>query len=89
MPSARVGLTSEIVGDQIYCIGGYYSFNYTDTVQIYDVSTDSWTTGTSMSTIRGFLASQVVDGKIYCIGGYNGSYANTVEVYDTGYRIKK
>ena len=89
MPTARYNLTSQVIGDKIYCIGGSKG-SYLDTVEIYDIKTDSWTTGTSMPSKRGYLTSQVVDGKIYCIGGLNGSTRfNTVEVYDTGYRIKK
>ena len=85
MPTARSGVVSAIVDGKIYCIGGQTSFSsYTNTVEVYDPSTDSWETKTSMPTIRSALTSVVVDGKIYCIGGIdlNNPYSDKVEVYD-------
>lgn len=40
------------------------------TVEVYDPSTDTWTTKAPMPTGRRQLAASVVNGKIYAIGGY-------------------
>ena len=82
MPTYRHDLTSAVVDGKIYCIGGYGSSAYLNTVEVYDPKTDTWETKTNMPTDRYALTSAVVDGKIYCIGGYNNRILNTVEVYD-------
>jgi N-acetylneuraminic acid mutarotase len=50
----------------------------------YAVSSQTWTTGTSMPTARTEVAGAVLDGKIYVIGGYDesGKTTDVVEVYD-------
>jgi N-acetylneuraminic acid mutarotase len=70
----RYWFTSSAVNDKIYVIGGYESTGLSQTVDVYDPSTDTWdtlaTTGTF--TPRAALASAVVDGKIYVMGGVTG-----------------
>ncbi len=86
-PSERGYLTSAVVDDKIYVIGGLDMTtltDVTDTVDIYNPSTDTWTTGTSMPTARAYLTSSVVDGKIYVLGGgdIHNNIKNTIEMYD-------
>ena len=67
----------------LYVIGGYNGTNVLNTVDIFDPTTNTWTSGTNMPTARSHLRAAVLNGKIYAIGGYNGtSYINTVEEYD-------
>ena len=83
MSTIRGYLTSAVVDEKIYCIGGYNGSSRLNTVEVYNPTTDSWETKSSMPTKREGLTSTVIDGKIYCIGGYNGSSRlNTVEVYN-------
>ena len=81
----RSGLTSVVIGDKIYCIGGEdNSWNELDIVEAYDLNTGTWETKASMTTPRDAFASVVVEDKIYCIGGYNNDSGalDVIEVYD-------
>ena len=82
MITKRDNLTSGIVDNKIYCIGGYNS-NYLNNNECYDTKSNTWTTKKEMITKRDSLTSSVVDNKIYCIGGSNGNYLNNNECYDT------
>lgn len=92
MPTARQGLSANVVNGKIYAIGGGDVSSYSNpkafsTVEEYDPETDTWTTKTEMPTARGFHTANVIDGKIYVIGGSSGlPYRQiailTVEVYD-------
>jgi hypothetical protein len=70
----------------LYILGGFYftpSGQYSNIVYAYNPKSDTVTTISSMKTARsGLTAVTGSDGKIYAIGGSNGSYLNTVEVYD-------
>lgn len=83
MTTARDALTSGIVGNFIYCIGGNNGTSYVGTNEAYDVVNNTWTTKTSMPTARGYHSSVTVDDIIYCIGGFNGtSNLSTNESYN-------
>lgn len=94
MPTARQGLSTNVINGKIYAIGGgvssstsYESVKTFSTVEEYDPMTDIWTTKSPMPTSRGFHSAHVVDGKIYIIGGSHESYpglnhVKTVAVYD-------
>jgi len=86
MITARYGLTSQIYNGKIYCIGGVSnSGTNLDKVEIYDIASNTWTSGAVMLTARGYLTSVLYNGKIYCIGGIDnnsGNYSNKVEIYD-------
>src|SRR6266704_5267637 len=42
-----------------------------NTTRIYDIATNTWSTGTPMPDIRAFMASGYFNGKIYLVGGYS------------------
>jgi N-acetylneuraminic acid mutarotase len=42
-----------------------------NTTRIYDIATDTWSTGAPMPDIRAFMASGYFNGKIYLVAGYN------------------
>ena len=42
-----------------------------NTTRIYDIATNTWSTGTPMPDVRAFMASGYFNGKIYLVGGYN------------------
>lgn len=88
MPTARSALGVAALNGKIYAIGGGdtewpYRGMPLSTVEVYDPSSNSWTTGAPMPTPRGTRNLAVVNGKIYAIGGWNGvSSLATVEEYN-------
>lgn len=72
-----------MVDSKIYAIGGQNSSGALNSVEVYDPTTNAWTTKAPMTFARYSHQIAVVDGKIYAIGGYDGSsILNSVEVYD-------
>lgn len=70
MPTARGGLTAQVLDDRIYVIGGMDDNGASlNTVEIFDPATETWTTGPSLQTRRDNPGSAVLDGKIYIVGG--------------------
>jgi len=70
---------------KIYVIGGKQGSSLLNTVEEYDITTNSWNNQKSpMPTKRiNFAAVEADNGKIYVIGGENSTSAlNTVEEYD-------
>ena len=69
---------------KIYNIGGLDSANNpTNTTRIYDISTDSWTTGAPMPSTLSDMATVLWNGIVYIAGGYNGTDdVNTLYAYD-------
>ena len=41
-----------------------------NTTRIYDIATNTWSTGAVMPDVRAFMASGYFNGKIYLVGGY-------------------
>ena len=66
---------------KIYCAGGYLA-SAQSALYIYDINTNTWTTGTSLPANRYSYSSAVYNNKYYVIGGYTTTYANTMVVYD-------
>ena len=87
MPTPRTHLSTSVVDDKIYAIGGSpgSSWDALSTVEVYDPVTDTWTTRANIPTPRWGLTTSVVDGRIYAIGGAQrrgGNGLSTVEAYD-------
>ena len=83
MPTIRCSLCANVVDGKIYLIGGYrgsppdlITFNVNE---VYDPSTDSWTTKAQVPTAVFSYASAVVNNKIYVIGGFDCSLN---QIYD-------
>lgn len=71
---------------KIYVAGGFIGgSNVTNALRIYDIASNSWTSGANMPTSPGVeaAAGAVVDGKFYVMGGddFNNSL-NTTFIYD-------
>lgn len=74
MPTARVGATAVTVGNKIYVIGGYNGVNnWMTTVEIYDPSAGTWSTGPSLKYSRGYLGAAALNGTIYAVAGFGVS----------------
>jgi N-acetylneuraminic acid mutarotase/PKD repeat protein len=65
-------------------VGGSCGSDILDEVEVYDPSTDSWETRTSMPTLRArFGMAAATNGKIYVFGGEDSNtWFSTVEEYD-------
>lgn len=87
MPTDRAGAAVEVLGGQIYVMGGLgESGNSTSqtVVEIYDPGTDTWSVGPALGTARDNLGSAVLDGQIYVFGGRTRvDNATVVETLDT------
>jgi N-acetylneuraminic acid mutarotase len=89
MPVARAYVDANTVNGKIYVIGGAYyppimgafMTEYNET-QVYDPSTDSWTTKAAIPIPTGDYASAVIDNKIYIVGA-GGSPSSRIQIYDT------
>ena len=65
--------TASIVGNKLYIVGGFEAVTNvpTDEVQIYNLKTKQWTTGSPLPNPRGGHAAVVLNGKIHLFGGGN------------------
>lgn len=83
MPTPRVRMSSVVVGNKVYCIGGQSSTGTVTTVESFDIVSNCWNTETSLQYQRAGATSQFINNKIYTFGGHNGgTTVNTVECYD-------
>lgn len=76
--------TGNEYNNKIYYWGGYDAgLNNLNTVSIYDISSNSWSSGTAGGTARYGHSSAIYNGKIYYWGGYNDvTHFNSIDVYD-------
>jgi PKD repeat protein len=86
MPLGRYWIDCEAIDltgsdPKIYCAGGYVSSGR-NTLYIYDINTDVWTTGASLPETRYNYASVVHNNMYYVIGGYTTDYTATMLVYN-------
>lgn len=63
--------------------GGYDGITSLNTVESYDISTDSWTSLAPMNKHRSAAGVVAFDNHIYALGGHDGlSIFDSVEKYD-------
>jgi hypothetical protein len=69
------------INNKVYLFGGEDAVAGTvvATTRIYDLATNTWTTGTAMPDLRSFSASAYFNGKIYIIAGYNTSSVTSAQ----------
>jgi N-acetylneuraminic acid mutarotase len=78
------------VGQIIYVPGGFNSVSFggpLDSMQIYNTSTRTWSSGVTMPGTRGGVATATFGGMVYIIGGYTTPFptaTNTVFIYNPG-----
>jgi len=83
MPTARGWLTTSVVNNNIYAIGGALDIGSNlDAVEAFNPLTNTWITKTPMPTPRGCAAACAVDGIIYVFGGGWYTVYSTVQAYD-------
>ena len=85
MPTARFGLKSVVYEGKIWVLGGGDEGQYFNSVEIYDPTSNSWTTGPSLTTNRLFPATWVIEDRIYLAGGRasQSNYHDSIEVFDS------
>ena len=69
LPTPRSGLGAVSVNGVIYTVGGRSLQGISQTVEIYDPLSDTWTSGAPMPTERVLLTVGELDGILYAIGG--------------------
>ncbi len=64
--------------NKLFVFGGseFTTGTVVDTTRIYDIATNTWSTGASMPDVRAFMASGYYNGKIYLVGGYTTGNIN-------------
>ena len=76
MPDLNNGEASGVYApnvNKLFVFGGeeVTSATVVNTTRIYDIATNTWSTGAPMPDVRAFMASGYFNGKIYLVGGYN------------------
>jgi hypothetical protein len=71
MPHPRLQSAAAVLDGKIYIVGGWDgdTRGLLSSMDVYDPSLDSWTTGVPMPTARRILGAAVVDNALYAIGG--------------------
>ncbi len=92
MLTPRNGLCANVVNGKIYLIGGSRDVSNptinppSEKNEVYDPTTDTWTTKAEIPIGVAYYATAVVDNKIYILGGaydlWSGSKGNFNQVYD-------
>jgi photosystem II stability/assembly factor-like uncharacterized protein len=85
MPNGKFQFSTQKAGNKLYACGGYNpNFTPVGEMFIYDLSLNTWSTGTPMPVPVGDYASGVyADSLIYYIGGYSGQDESIVQIYNT------
>jgi hypothetical protein len=82
IPANIKGFGAVGYNSKIYIIGGYDD-DYLNTVQVYDITTNSWSSIVPMNEKRDQPAVLCIDNKIYAFGGRNNSgFVNSYEYFD-------
>lgn len=84
MPTARYGLASVLVNNQIYAIGGETNEDVTNFVERYDPSIDKWFRGSDKPTPVTDIGAVVLGGKVYVPGGRTrgNQITDVMEIYN-------
>lgn len=69
-------------GGKVYVIGGTVVSTWQNIVQIYDIATNTWSTGANTLTTRMGGTAVAYNGRIYLATGWNGALMNSLEIYD-------
>ena len=69
LPQAEVHMACGVINNKIYVAGGSDGDNVLNNLYIYDIATNSWTSGTPMLVGAESPGGAVVNGKLWVIGG--------------------
>jgi N-acetylneuraminic acid mutarotase len=79
MPTAKTFLSSCAFDNNLYVIGGCPSPNATNKVDVYNPSTDTWSSVSNLPAARCYAMSCIFQNKIYVFGGSQGMYDDAVK----------
>jgi N-acetylneuraminic acid mutarotase len=76
LPDTSTTMPSSVyspINNKVYVFGGEVAGTGTVTAvtRIYDIGSNTWSTGAPMPGVRAFAASGYLNGKIYIVGGYS------------------
>lgn len=84
MKEGRSCCASAVVGEKLYVIGGYGTFNILQTVEMYDPAKDAWDSKSSMPGLWILAGCAPIDSNIYVIGSdMIAMDGQELAVYDT------
>jgi len=70
MHTSRGAPSGAVLNGKLYVFGGVNGAGvYTNSVEVYDPVSNTWTNETSLPTIRGSSAAAVANGIVYVAGG--------------------
>ena len=85
----RTNVSLVAIGTKLYVAGGCLNsdcaaFSQTAQLQIYDTSTNTWSSGAAMPAAREGAAAAALNGKFYVVSGWGPGYTalTSTEVYD-------
>ena len=90
MPTSRAGPQGGAIDGLLYVAGGAGNpslcpISGCTTLEVYDPSSDSWSTLAPMPTARSSPGAAVIGGRLYVAGGFDGGPSlTTLEAYDPG-----
>lgn len=79
--SGRSGHSSVVIDNKMYIIGGLVSSGVSNSIERYDVNTDSWSTIYNMPISLQLLSTESYGDKIYIIGGIDSRNSYTYSIY--------
>ena len=84
MPTAIKAHCSVAYDNKVYTFGGFdSSYNILDLVQVYNISSNTWSTVAPMLNPASYSGATVLGDKIYVIGGQDdGGNLNIVQIFD-------
>ena len=80
-------LSAVSMGNKVFFAGGYWiegpwTFHYSKTIDIYDLSTNTWSVA-SLSDGGTDISAVACNNKVYFAGGFSGNYfSNKIDIYD-------
>jgi N-acetylneuraminic acid mutarotase len=68
--------------NKIYIPGGFGAAGQTNTMRIYDIASNTWTTGAPMPAAESDMATMIYNGIVYVAAGYNGGASSALYAYN-------
>lgn len=68
----RRGCGVVVFNDQLYVVGGSDGSQSLSSTEIFDLDTQSWVLGPTMTTPRANVGVAVVGNRLYAVGGFSG-----------------